>query len=241
MIYKEKFKIGLKDVWAKDEVSNIAILEYLEDVAAYHSDSVGIGINTTEETHLNWLLLDWELEVLKRPRYGQVLDIHTWSRGIEKFYAFRDFEVYDEENNLCAIATSKWLLVDSKTGKIARVKPKIADKYQSETEKAVFKEEKIKKIKEPNEYVREVTYTTRRRDIDVIGHMHNLNYLYLAYEALPEEEYSKRPFNHVRIQYKNQIKLGETVKCKYVKENGENVVVIKSEDDKTLHAIIKLN
>ena len=241
MIYKEKFKIGLKDVWAKDEVSNIAILEYLEDIAAYHSDSVGIGINTTEETHLNWLLLDWELEVLERPRYGQVLEIHTWSRGIEKFYAFRDFEIYDEENNLCAIATSKWLLVDSKTGKIARVKPKIADKYQSETEKAVFKEEKIKKIKEPNEYVREVTYTTRRRDIDVIGHMHNLNYLYLAYEALPEEEYSKRPFNHVRIQYKNQIKLGETVKCKYVKENGENVVVIKSEDDKTLHAIIKLN
>ena len=240
MIYKEKFKIGLKDVWAKDEVSNIAILEYLEDVAAYHSDSVGIGVNTTDETHLNWLLLDWELEVLNRPKYGQVLDIHTWSRGIEKFYAFRDFEVYDEENNLCAIATSKWLLVDSKTGKIARVKPKIADKYQWETEKAVFKEEKIKKIKEPNEYVREVTYTTRRRDIDVIGHMHNLNYLYLAYEALPEEEYNKRPFNHVRIQYKNQIKLGETVKCKYVKENGENVVVIKSEDDKILHAIIKM-
>ena len=98
MIYKEKFKIGLKDVWAKDEVSNIAILEYLEDIAAYHSDSVGIGINTTEDTHLNWLLLDWEVEVLKRPKYGQVLDIHTWSRGIEKFYAYRDFEIYDEEN-----------------------------------------------------------------------------------------------------------------------------------------------
>ena len=240
MIYEEKFKIGLKDVWAKDEVSNIAILEYLEDIAAYHSDSVGIGINTTEETHLNWLLLDWELEVLKRPRYGQVLDIHTWSRGIEKFYAFRDFEVYDEKNNLCAIATSKWLLVDRKTGKIARVEPEIADRYQSETEKAVFKDKKIEKIKEPKEYISEMTYMTRRRDIDVIGHMHNLYYLYLAYEALPEEEYNKRPFNHVRIQYKNQIKLGEIAKCKYTKENEENIVVIKSEDDKILHAIIKI-
>ena len=240
MIYKEKFKIGLKDVWAKDEVSNIAILEYLEDIAAHHSDSVGIGINTTEETHLNWLLLDWELEVLKRPRYGQVLDIHTWSRGIEKFYAFRDFEIYDEENNLCAIATSKWLLVDSKTEKIARVEPEIADRYQSEVGKCVFQEEKIKKIKEPEEYISEMTYTTRRRDIDVIGHMHNLYYLYLAYETLPEDEYNKRPFNHVRIQYKNQIKLGENVKCKYARENEENVVVIKSENDKTLHAIIKI-
>ena len=240
MIYKEKFKIGLKDVWAKDEVSNIAILEYLEDIAAYHSDSVGIGINTTEETHLNWLLLDWELDVLKRPKYGQVLEIHTWSRGIEKFYAFRDFEVYDEENNLCAIATSKWLLVDSKIGKIARVEPQIADRYQSEVGKCVFKEEKIKKLKEPEEYINERMYTTQRRDIDVIGHMHNLNYLYLAYETLLEEEYNKRPFNHVRIQYKNQIKLGETVKCKYAKENEENIVVIKSEDDKILHAIVKL-
>ena len=240
MIYKEKFKIGLKDIWAKDEVSNIAILEYLEDVAAYHSDNVGIGINTTEETHLNWLLLDWELEVLKRPRYGQVLEIHTWSRGIEKFYAFRDFEVYDKENNLCVIATSKWLLVDSKTGKIARVEPEIADRYQSEVGKCVFQEEKIKKIKEPQEYISETSYTTRRRDIDVIGHMHNLYYLYLAYEALSEEEYKKRPFNHIRIQYKNQIKLGETVKCKYAKEDGENIVVIKSKDDKTLHAIVKV-
>lgn len=42
MIYNEKFKIGLKDVWKDSKVSNVAILEYLEDVSAYHSDSVGI-------------------------------------------------------------------------------------------------------------------------------------------------------------------------------------------------------
>ena len=240
MIYKEKFKIGLKDVWAKDEVSNIAILEYLEDIAAYHSDSVGIGINTTNKTQISWLLSDWKLEVIKRPHYGQILDIHTWSRKIEKFYAFRDFEIYDEENNLCAIATSKWLLINNKTGKIVRVEAELADKYQSEMGKCVFKDTEIKKLYEPKEFINEVTYKARRRDIDVIGHMHNLYYLYLAYEALPEEEYNKRPFNHIRIQYKNQIKLGETIKCKYTKEKGENIVVIKSEDEKIVHAIIKI-
>ncbi len=240
MIYKEKFKVGLKDVWAKDEVSNIAILEYLEDVAAYHSDSVGIGVNTTDKTHLSWLLMDWELEVIKRPKYGQVLEIHTWSREIEKIYALRDFEVYDEEKNLCAIATSKWLLINSETGKITRIEPEIANRYHSEFGKCVFSNKKISKLKEPEEYISEITYTTRRRDIDVIGHMHNLYYLHLAYESLPDAEYNKRPFNHVRIQYKNQIKLGETVKCKYAKEREENVVVIKSEDDKLLHAIVKI-
>ena len=240
MIYKEKFKIGLKDVWTKNEVSNIAILEYLEDIAAYHSDSVGIGINTTNKTQISWLLSDWKLEVIKRPHYGQILDIHTWSRKIEKFYAFRDFEIYDEENNLCAIATSKWLLINNKTGKIVRVEAELADKYQSEMGKCVFKDTEIKKLYEPKEFINEVTYKARRRDIDVIGHMHNLYYLYLAYEALPEEEYNKRPFNNVRIQYKNQIKLGEEVKCMYANEDEKNIVVIKSMDKKILHAIVKV-
>ena len=121
MIYKEKFKIGLKDVWKENLVSNTAILEYLENVAAYHSDSVGYGINTSNETGVSWILLDWKVRVIKRPQYGQTLDIHTWSRKIIKYYAYRDFEIYDENRNLCVIATSKWLLINNETGKIEHV------------------------------------------------------------------------------------------------------------------------
>ena len=37
--------------------------------------------------------------------------------------------------------------------------------------------------------------------------MHNLYYLDLAYEALPEDIYNnKRPFNNVKIVYKKEIK-----------------------------------
>ena len=116
----------------------------------------------------------------------------------------------------------------------------MADKYHSEIGKKVFKEDKIEKPKEPKEYESEISYTVRRRDIDVIGHMHNLYYLYLAYESLPEKEYEKRPFNHVKIHYKKEIKLGETVRCKYVKEDEKNIVAIRSEDDNVLHAIIEI-
>ncbi len=240
MIYKEKFKIGLKDVWKGEEISNIAILEYLENIAAYHSDSVGYGVNTTKQTNLNWLLLDWKVKVLKRPKYGQELEIHTWSRKIEKFYAYRDFEVYDEQMNLCAIATSKWLLVNSKTGKISRVDSEMAEKYQSESDKSVFKSEEITKINIPENFENEIIYQVQRRDIDVIGHMHNLYYLDIAYEALPKEIYDKRPFDNVRIMYKKETKLGERVVGKYSNIDGENVVVIQSEDEKILHSIIKL-
>lgn len=240
MIYKEKFKIGLKDVWKGEEISNIAILEYLENIAAYHSDSVGYGVNTTKQTNLNWLLLDWKVKVLKRPKYGQELEIHTWSRKIEKFYAYRDFEIYDEQMNLCAIATSKWLLVNSKTGKISRVDSEMAEKYQSEIDKMVFENEEITKMNIPENFENEIIYQVQRRDIDVIGHMHNLYYLDIAYEALPKDIYEERHFDNVRIMYKKETKLGEKVVGKYSNVEGKNVVVIQSEDGKVLHSIIEL-
>ena len=39
--------------------------------------------------------------------------------------------------------------------------------------------------------------------------------------------------------YKKEIKLGEKVNLYYALEDGVNIVVIKSEDDKILHSIIK--
>lgn len=239
MIYKENFKMGLKDIWKNNEISNKAILECLENVAGYHSDSIGCGLNANEQSHLSWILLDWKVKVIKRPKYGQTLEVSTWSRKIERVYAYRDFEIYDEENNLCAIATSKWLLINIKTKKITRVEPEMAEKYETETGKKVFEEE-LGKLKKPEHFERETKYVTKRRDIDIIGHMHNTYYLDLAYEALPDEVYAKRPFSEFRIMYKKEIKLGQTVNLKYTNIGEKHIIVFESNDGETLHAIVEL-
>lgn len=244
MIYKEKFKIGLKDVGKENGVTNKAILEYLENIAAYHSDAVGYGVNTTKDTHLNWILLDWKVKVIKRPKYGQTLDIHTWSRYIVKCYAYRDFEIYDDDGNLCVIASSRWLLIDSEERKIVKVEKEMADRYESEADKSVFKKLEIEKLKSPKNFKNSIIYQTKRKDIDIIGHMHNLYYLDLAYEVLPEEVYIQRSFDEIQIMYKKEIKLGDEVICKYSDEYEQDkiihIVVIESKDGKVLHAIIKL-
>lgn len=240
MIYREKFKIGLKDVGKNDEITDKGLLECLENIAAYHSDSVGYGINTTNITHLTWVLLDWKVKVIKRPKYGQVLDIHTWSRYIVKCYAYRDFEVYNDKGELCAIASSKWLLIDTQKGKITKVEEAMAEKYHSES-KSVFGELEIEKIKLPEKFESTISYQIKRRDIDIIGHVHNLYYLDLALETLPEEVYEQRPFDDIRIMYKKEIKLGERVICKYAKQENKNIVVIESQDGKVLHAMIALS
>lgn len=239
MIYKEIFRPGLKDIGKENKVKNRALLEYLENIGAYHSDMAGYGANDTEKTNVGWILLDWRLEVINRPKYGSILNINTWGKGMNKFFTYRDFEIYDENNNLCAIATSKWALIDIRSRKMTRLTEEMVNSYKLE-EKDVFSKREMDKIKEPEEYSSSITYTVLRKDIDINKHMHNLYYLDLAYEVLPEEIYNQRPFDNVRITYKKEIKLGETIVCKYAKIKNEHIIVIKSKDEKNMHAIITL-
>ena len=239
MIYTEKFKIPLKDIGKDNKIKNRAVLEILENIACYHSDLVGYGVNNIKETKVTWILLDRKLKVINRPTYGQVLTVNTWGKGMNKFFTYRDYEIYDNNNNLCAIATSKWALIDTEKGKMSRLTENIINAYKPE-KKTVFEENSLDKVKIPEEFSNTIKYEVIRKDIDINKHMHNLYYLDLAYEALPDEIYNKRPFDYVRITYKKEIKLGEKVNCKYVEQDGKYVIVIKSEDETVIHAIVEL-
>ena len=240
MIFNEKVKIQLKDIEKENYIKNKGILEIFENVATHHSDLVGYGPNSINETGISWILFDWKIKVIKRPKYGQTLSINTWGRMKRKVYTYRDFEMYDEENNLCVIGTSKWAIVNINTNKIEKITEEIYEKYQLE-DNSVFDTIELEKIKEQEEYSKELVYQVCRRDIDLNNHMHNLYYLDLAYEVLPEEVYKKRPFNEFRINYKKEVKLGDIIRCRYTFLNNEHIITICDDKDVSkIHAIIVL-
>ena len=240
MFIENEYTIKLSEIGIGNKATNKAILSYLEDIGGMHSNQAGYGIYEIEQTHLSWILLGWRLQVIRRPKYAEKIKIKTWSKGVIKLFTYRDFEIYDEKENLIAKASSKWVLLDTEKGKIVRIEPELISKYNPESDKSVFEIGEFEKIKEPDEYQFETKYTVRRADIDVNNHMHNLNYIEIANEALPEDVYRGALFNDVKITYKKEIKLGDTVKCKYTFREDEHIVVIKSEDESVLHAIVEM-
>jgi len=117
MIFEKNYTVGNRDIGNDHKATNKAMLKYLENIACKHSDEVGYGINTIEETKVVWILLDWKFKVIERPVYGQTIKVRTWSRKMEKCSAYRDFQVLDEKENILAIATTKWVLLDANTRK----------------------------------------------------------------------------------------------------------------------------
>ena len=162
----------------------------------------------------------------KKPRK----DISKWSDVMYNIGYMYDDEFYGKVNEY------PYQVISDKED-IAKILDLYISKYYNESDD---KQTWFDKIKELDNYERESKYTVKRGDIDVNHHMHNINYLDLANEALPDEVYdNEKEFNNFKISYKKEIKLGETVKCKYSFVNNTHVICVKSEDDTKLHSVIE--
>ena len=241
MKFEREYYVGVKDIGIKNEMTNYAYLSFFEEIASMHSATIGYGVNDIEKNKKVCLLMEWKLKVIERPKYGDKINVKTWARPVEKqqYFTYRDFEMYQGTKKV-AIATSKWILFDIEKNKITKITDDIINLYCPE-EKNVFEEKEIKKLKEPDFLQEFILYNVKRSDIDVNKHMHNLNYLKLAYETLPEKIYYNPEKDNVRIMYKHQILFGEEVKSYYTSNENKDIITIKSKDDSVLHAIVELS
>lgn len=239
MIFEYKTRVDIGKVDGTAQVTNKGMLELLENVACMHSDKAGYGICEIPTTHLSWVQLNWRVQIIRRLKYGEEITIKTWARNTSKVITLRDFEVFDKNNNLVCIATTKWTLTNIDTHSITKITDEIIKKYEPET-KSVMPDYDFKKLSEPENFSNQYIYKTERRDIDVNDHMHNLNYLDLAYEAFPEDVFATQKFNNIEIMYKKAIKLKDTSKCLYSCDGNRHTVAIKSLDEKDLHCIVNL-
>lgn len=233
-----EFTIGFTDIDKSNKVTNKAILNFLENTAGIHSSLVGQGLKNIHTTNITWLLLAWKLKILERPEYNDTIKIKTWSKNHDKLYAYRNFEILNYKDEVIGMASSKWLCVNPNDLKIIKLTPEILDIYESE-DKAVLDNETDYKLEEPKEYLNQTEYRITKNMLDMYNHVHNTFYLDFVEEVLPEE-FSNNEFTELEIMYKKQILENKNVKIFYSKIEDEHYVIIKSEDEKTLHAIIKL-
>lgn len=240
MFVEHEFYIGLSDVNLNKELVNTYLLRHLEDIAGMHSELAGYGFSDIEKTRRSWVLLAWKVEIKKRPLINDTLKVKTWSRCIEKIYAYRDFEIRDQYDNIVAIASSKWLFIDIDAEKFIKIPEEVTLAYKQEPIQ-VFEEKDLGKLKEPTASdINKIEFKITRNMIDINKHLHNTYYLDIAREVFPEEIALSKEFNNFEIMYKKEIKLGEIVKAIYIREDDFHYVVIKSKDESILHSIIKL-
>lgn len=239
-VYEHMYTIDYIDINENNELTTRNFIKYMQEISGEHSTSVGYGLDDLLKVNMAWIILNWRVKIFSRPSCKDKIIIKTWIRGFDKIYSFREFEIYDDKNNLIAIASSKWVLKNHATKSIVRISPDIISAYDC-VNKSVFDDEINSKIKAPEVFDSNFEYVIQRRDIDTNHHVNNLYYIDFAYETLPDEVYNNYVFENVEVFYKKEIKYKEKIICRYSFVNGEHIVTINNEDLSQVHAVIKFS
>lgn len=238
MIYAHPFYVGVHNVGERNELTNKAILEALTDVSNLHGLTIGQSMKDRERSHLSWMVANWKLKVIKRPKVCETFIARTWAQKYSKAHAFRDYDLLDETGDVCALATSKWILTSTETGSLLRLSPEIMEPFRPEPDRVNFPDftfMRPERMTFPAQ--RKAFVKVNRYMIDYNGHVHNPAYLDLAAEVMPNDLWRKH-FNQLEVDYRKEIRLGETVQLVYGEADGTHYVQLKSEDGSILHAVV---
>lgn len=98
---------------ANGRLSIPALMNLMQESANRNARDYGIDSETLQANGLGWMLMRFGLTMHRYPRSGQPIRVVTYPTGVAKFFVYRDFRVYADDDTLLAEATSTWLVFDA--------------------------------------------------------------------------------------------------------------------------------
>jgi len=119
--YRKQYEIKLYESDALGRATLPALCNYFQDIASLHYNRVDSIIGPLLSETQIWVMARLEMEIIELPRWQNTIEIETWSRGIEKLYAFRDFIMTGPDGIAVAKGSATWIVLDTASMKIIRL------------------------------------------------------------------------------------------------------------------------
>lgn len=180
---------------------------------------------------LGWVVTQYSIKIKRLPRVDDTIKVTTRGTSYNRFFAYREFWMHDEQGNELVKVDSIWVLMDEKARKIREIPESIIEPYQSEKVRRVPRLPRPERIAEDAESISK-KYQVRASDIDFNGHVNNAHYLEWMTDALSLKFLISHTPVQINIRFENEVKYGSWVM---------STVLVDSEDNdkiKTVHEII---
>ncbi len=120
--YKQTFAVKYRDVDFKDELRTSTALAYMEEVAGGSADELGFGYAYCKERGIAFMLSNVRCEFLRPVPLYAAVTVRTWPTPPTHVVFGREYQFLDENGTPYINATSRWCLIDMRTGKLVHSK-----------------------------------------------------------------------------------------------------------------------
>lgn len=211
------------------------IVNYFQDCSAFHSESLGVGIDFLSKNQKAWVILTWDILIDSYPAFGSEIEITTYAYKFDDIFGYRNFFIKDSNGKCLVKADSKWALIDTNSGRILKIQAEDTAPYKLHT-KAPMRElpRKIPRPKDSKNYGKILIDESY---IDTNNHVNNQKYIGIALRYLPKNT----TFSTVRVEYRRAAKLGDTIFVNFAQTSKGYIFLLNNDNSKTYSVIEFIN
>ncbi len=209
LIWEEEFRVRAYEVSPRGKATMQTIFNYLQEAAANHAARLNAGVQLLEPLHLTWVLSRARIQMDRYPGWHEVVRIETWPSKKETYYGLRDFNIYDQKNNIIGRASSSWMMIDLRTRKPTRL-PEFLNGLE-DTEKGRALDESFNHLPVLSDVENQHKFVVRYSDLDVNQHVNSGHYIDWALEAVPKIIHEKYEVGDLQVNYRAEALYGDRV------------------------------
>ena len=235
LTYQMKMKIpfDMADMNGHVKLPDVILLSL--QVSGMQSIELGVSDKAIlEDYNLVWIITDYDIEVVRLPRFAEEITIETEALSYNRLFCYRRFTIYDEAGQEIIRMLATFVLMDRDSRKVHAVEPGIVAPYQSDFDKKLIRGPKYANLEEPISK----DYHVRFYDLDMNGHVNNSKYLDWIFEVMGADFLTHYIPKKINLKYVKEVRPGGVITSAVERTGLESKHEITSDGATNAQAII---
>ena len=236
--YSLSHTVLYSEIDARGLLSLPSFFSLFQEAAVLHADALDFGTEYCKREGLMWVISRLLLDIQSFPEHRSQIKVVTWPKAPKGPFASRDFVVKTEDGEKLAVATSSWLLLDTKNMRPVRPQKLFAGYPFEELGEAI--EGAAPKIGDKAEECdSELDVVVRYSDLDQNMHVNNTRYVRWFLDCYAPEEVTPKGNLRFSINYLQAASYGDYVKlCRFDGDSHSTVRGFRGGGEETFAAQI---
>ena len=204
-------QIILPSMCGGDSIMSIpAAFDMFQDTATLHADQFDIGPEGMKRRNYFWVITRTSMHIYRLPEMMEKASAVTWIQPADRAKCERDFAIVSGDETLISVR-SIWAVMSHETGRIVPMAGLYPDAIAFDV--PTPSDVSFDKISKDFDGAEEIgLYRIRSVDIDLGGHMNNVNYIRAMMGCFGSDELRRLNIRDIEVQYVSQSYEGELLR-----------------------------
>ena len=234
---KKSYTATISDVDFNSRLSLASLLKEYQFLATEHSKIMGMSyFDLMKNDKAFWVLSKIKVKILKAlPNWGDAFSVLTYPKAPTNVRYGRNFKVFDEDENLLAISSSEWCILDVEARKLRRASSITSYPNELKCLDESLETENYTNIDDAlnDNMLPLFEKVVRTTDLDMNLHMNNVVYTKIVLDCFSANFLKEHQIREYELHFIKEAPEGTKIDV-YKKEVDDNIVIFGKSTDKLL-------